>query len=60
VARDRAPEAARAADVSPAAYFRGMTRARSRVRELESQIRELDRLISALDRRYPARWSADR
>jgi hypothetical protein len=87
-------EAARAADVSQAAYFRGvladeretattelaharerlravtegnqvvgfrgMTRARSRVRELEHQLRELDRLISALDRRFAARWSADR
>jgi hypothetical protein len=40
--------------------LRGMTRARSRVRELEHQLRELDRLISALDRRFAARWSADR
>jgi hypothetical protein len=40
--------------------FRGMARARSRVRELELQVRELDRLISALDRRFAARWSADR
>lgn len=42
------------------AGFRGMTRARSRVRELEHQVRELDRLIGALDRRFAARWSADR
>jgi hypothetical protein len=40
--------------------FRGMARARSRVRELENQMRELDRLIAALDRRFAARWSADR
>jgi polyhydroxyalkanoate synthesis regulator phasin len=40
--------------------FRGMARARSRVRELEHQVRELDRLIAALDRRFAARWSADR
>jgi hypothetical protein len=40
--------------------FRGMTRARSRVPELEHQLRELDRLISALDRRFAARWSANR
>ena len=40
--------------------FRGMARARSRVRELELHVRELDRLIAALDRRFAARWSADR
>jgi polyhydroxyalkanoate synthesis regulator phasin len=40
--------------------FRGMARARSRVRELERRMRELDRLIAALDRRFAARWSADR
>ena len=40
--------------------FRGMARARSRVRELELHVRELDRLIAALDRRFAARWSDDR
>jgi hypothetical protein len=37
--------------------FRGMARARSRVRDLEHQVRELDRLIAALDRRFAALWS---
>jgi exonuclease VII small subunit len=40
--------------------FRGMARARTRVRELELHVRKLDRLIAALDRRVAARWSADR
>jgi hypothetical protein len=37
--------------------FRGMARARSRVRDLEHQLRKLDRLIAALDRRFGALWS---
>jgi hypothetical protein len=37
--------------------LRGMSRARFRVRELESERRELNRLIGALDRRLSALWS---
>jgi hypothetical protein len=40
--------------------FRGMARARSRVRDLENRLRELDRMIGALDRHFGALWSNDR
>lgn len=39
--------------------LRGMSRARSKVRELEGQLRELDRLMGALDRRFAALWAAE-
>jgi hypothetical protein len=40
--------------------LRGMSRARFKVRELETELREFNRLIGALDRRFSALWSVER